>query len=62
MTDEYTMVKSVGRLVRKGDRFPLIYRGKNMVIKGILKNLKQNHYEKSAQYVKYRVKGTNYSI
>ncbi len=48
MTDECTMVKSVGRLDRKGDRFPLIYRGKkNMVIKGVLKTLKQNRYEKS---------------
>ncbi len=33
-----------------------------MVIKEILKNLKQNRHEKSAQHVKYRVKGTNYSI
>ncbi len=47
MTDECTMVKSVGRLVRKGDRFPLIYRGKKYGDKGILKNLKQNRYEKS---------------
>ncbi len=33
-----------------------------MMIKGILKKLKQKRHGKSAQYTKYRVKGTSYSI